>query len=149
MFHGGRKCSNIIQDSKMVKNAQGIGIFFCTCTAWVSKARRPAEEKCSTILPISIIQHFFSRVLCSNLSIWPGSKVVPGCHVLHPCLWWSCSLATINCNRFPMVLTPLDHHHLMLWKGPTIGFNDFSMVLDHSTDGAMVSINRNLQCSNF
>jgi len=36
--------------------------------------------------------------------------------------------ATIEVNGFSMVLTTLDHHHWMFFKGQTIGFNGFSMV---------------------
>ena len=38
------------------------------------------KKKRSTILPISLVQSFFCVLffsLCSNLSIWPGSQVVP------------------------------------------------------------------------
>ena len=38
--------------------------------------------------------------------------------------------ATIDCDGFSMVLTPLDHHHRMFLEGPTIGFNGFSMVFE-------------------
>ena len=90
------------------------------------------------------------------------ARLFQGVTILHPHLGWSCFLATINYDGFPMVLTPLDHHHFMFLEGPTIIFNGFSMVfglatiafdilmvLDHSSDDVTVSINRNLQCSNF
>ena len=38
------------------------------------------KRKCSTILPISIVQSFFCVLFfsfCSNLSIWPGRQVFP------------------------------------------------------------------------
>ena len=83
MVHYGLKWSKMVQDSKMVKDAWSIGKnTFCKRTAWAPKARRPdgKKRKRSTILPISMVQSFFCVLffsLCSNLSIWPGSQVVP------------------------------------------------------------------------
>ena len=38
--------------------------------------------------------------------------------------------ATIDCDGFSMVLTPLGNHHWMFLEGPTIGFNGFSIVFE-------------------
>ena len=72
----------MVQDSKTVKDAWSIGIFFCMHTAWAPKARRPAAKKSkrSTILPISLVQFLFCVLffsLCSNLSMWSDRQVVP------------------------------------------------------------------------